>query len=48
MCVYVCAHEHNCMRRPEEGVRSPGAGLTGGCESPDVEAGNGTPGALAL
>lgn len=34
-----------CMQFPwrtEEGARSPGAGLRGSCESPDLGAGNGT------
>jgi hypothetical protein len=34
MCVDVC------MRKPEGDVRSPGAGVTSGCELPRVGAGN--------
>lgn len=28
VCVWLCAHECNCMWRPEEGVRSPGSQVT--------------------
>lgn len=31
-----------CLRNPEEGVISPGVGVTGNCEMPDVNAGNWT------
>jgi len=31
-----------CPQRPEEGIRSPGAGVTGGWEPSDVDAGNWT------
>lgn len=33
---YMCAHNVNalCPRKAEEGVRSPGTGLTDGCVSP--------------
>ena len=37
-CVYVSVQEG----RPEEGVRSLRAGITGSCELPDVGAGNRT------
>jgi hypothetical protein len=40
-----CVYMHVCMsvqylKRPEEGIRSPGAGVTGSCELPDVSAEN--------
>ena len=41
MCVYVCIHI--CPKytmSSEEGVESPEAGVTGGCELPDVGPGN--------
>lgn len=28
----VCAYECSCPWRPEESMRYPGAGVTGGCE----------------
>ena len=36
MCTYVEVY----MCRPEEDVKSPGAGVTSGCELPNVGAGN--------
>lgn len=44
MYVYVHVYEHVCasVLRPEEGVRSPRAGVTGGYELPKVDAGNWT------
>lgn len=35
-CISVCVYYVHawCPRRPEEGVRSPGTGVTGGCEPP--------------
>ena len=38
--VWIWAHECRYPERPEEGIRSPGAGITGSCEPPDVGAGN--------
>lgn len=35
--VRVCAHECNCLCKPEEDVRSPGAG-PGSCELLDMSA----------
>jgi hypothetical protein len=29
-----------CLQRPEEGARFPGAGIIGGCKPPDVGAQN--------
>lgn len=40
MCLYVFVSVQEC--RPEEGVRSPRAGITGSCELPDVGAGHRT------
>ena len=37
--IYVHAHVHRCLKKPEEGVRSSGAGVTGGCELPEVVCG---------
>lgn len=38
VCVFdngrLCAPEYRCPRSPEEGVRSPGNGVTDGCEKP--------------
>lgn len=44
MCVYlwIYAHEYRYLWRPEEGVEAPGAGVIGGCEAPDVDAGTRT------
>lgn len=41
MCVYlwVCAHEHRYLWRPEEGAEALGDGVIGDCEAPDVDAG---------
>jgi hypothetical protein len=34
-CMYVCIpHACWCLWRPEEGARSPGPGVTDGCELP--------------
>lgn len=41
VCGGVCLPKHRCPRKPEV-TDSPGAGVTGGCESPDVAAGNQT------
>lgn len=38
MCVCIC----RCPWRPEESVRSPGAGVTSGCEPPDMHIRNQT------
>lgn len=41
VCVRVCTHvSADDLRSPEEGVRSPGARGIGGCELPNVGAGN--------
>ena len=44
MCAHMCAcvHVYVCVWRPEEGFGSPGAGVTGSCESPGLGAGNHT------
>lgn len=39
MCVYL-SHVYDYAQRPEEGVRSPRAVVTGGCEPSDVDAAN--------
>ena len=44
MCV-MCLCEYmllmyGCLWRLKEDIRSPGAGVRGGCESPDVGVGN--------
>lgn len=40
-CMYLClACVYRCPQKPEEGVRTPRDGLTGSCESPDMDAGN--------
>lgn len=36
----MCAHEHKYWQNPSEGIRSPGAKITGSCELSDVGAGN--------
>lgn len=36
--VYVC--EYRCPVRPKKGIRVHGARVTGGCEPPDLDAGN--------
>lgn len=40
VCVWMCACECRYPRRPEEGVESPGAGITGTCETANVGPGN--------
>lgn len=44
MCAHMCAcvHVYVCVWRPGEGFGSPGAGVTGSCESPGLGAGNHT------
>lgn len=43
MCVRdICVHECRCLERQEEGIRSPGGGVTGSCEPTSVGAGNQT------
>lgn len=37
---YLC--ECRCPQRPEDGIRSPGTGVTNGFETPDVDTGHGT------
>jgi hypothetical protein len=37
MCLYECMiHVYRCSQRPEESIRSPRAGILGGCELPDM------------
>lgn len=31
-CVYMFAHVYKCPQKPEECIRLPGSGVTGGCE----------------
>lgn len=38
VCMWVCTPECSCPQRPEEGIRNPGTGVTGHCESPDTGA----------
>lgn len=40
--LYVCTlvPTHMLIRKPEEGVKSPGTGVTSGYKPPDVDAGN--------
>jgi hypothetical protein len=40
ICVVKVTVGMQYLRRPEEGVGSPGNGITGSCEVPDVGAGN--------
>lgn len=41
--VYVCApHACRCLRRPIEGIRSPGTKVPGSCELPGTRSGNQT------
>lgn len=40
MCLYECVHK--LLWRPEEGINSLGARVTGSCKLPDVGAGNQT------
>jgi hypothetical protein len=46
MCVYVCVCmsilSHVGKGRPDEDIRFPGAGVTSGCELPEVDAGSQT------
>lgn len=37
VCMCVCVHGHMCPWRPEEEIRTPGAGVTSGCELPRVD-----------
>lgn len=39
-CLYVCMCECRCLQSSEEGIRTPGTGVTGGCEPPDVDTKN--------
>lgn len=38
--MWVCAVWMQCPESPEEDSGSPGAGVTGGCDPPDVGDGN--------
>lgn len=41
LCIHskeVCTNVGRCLKRSEEGVRSPGARDTGGCKQPVTEA----------
>jgi hypothetical protein len=38
LCVCVCIHVCCCLRRPEEVVKSPGAGVKGGSEASGIGA----------
>lgn len=40
----LCECEWKCPGRPEEALKSPGAGVTDTCELPDMGAMNGTSG----
>lgn len=40
--MWICVHDCRYIQRPEEGVGIPQAGVTSGCELPEVGAGNGT------
>lgn len=46
MCAYTCVsahmHECGCPWRPEEVIRSPGAGITGGSKLPNMDSGTQT------
>lgn len=43
VCVYVWVlHEGRCLHSPEENVKSPGYGITDGCEPPNMSASNQT------
>ena len=48
VCVCVCMSAGRCLWRPEEGIRSPRAGITGGWEQPDVDTGDPTQDGLVL
>lgn len=37
---WVHPHQGRCLWSPEEGVESPGSGVVGGCESPNMDAWN--------
>lgn len=44
-CVFYMSfytHLYGCLGRPEEDIGSPGTGVTGGCEPPDLGTGNPT------
>lgn len=44
MCLYVsvwmCACVRRCPKKPEERIGSPGSGVLGNCEAPDMGARN--------
>lgn len=39
VCVCTCAYACRCLRWPKEGIRYPGVGITGTCESLNMNAG---------
>lgn len=41
-CIHVlmCAHECRYLQKPAEGIRFPGAAVTGSCEQLEADAGN--------
>lgn len=42
ICLWVCAEKLQVPQKPEEGIESPGAGIKGGSELPDVGSRNQT------
>jgi hypothetical protein len=38
--MYIYGNETRCPQTPEEGIRSPGAGVTGSCKPPEMGARN--------
>lgn len=44
VCVCDCVYIHTYLGRPEEGIRSPGGRIIGGCELADIDAENQTQG----
>lgn len=42
MSVWVCTYRYRHPQKPEKGVRSPEAGVTAGCELPDIGSNNQT------
>lgn len=42
MCVHIGTYQYGYPRGSEEGVRFSGAGVTSGCVSPNMDAGDGT------